>query len=142
MNQRIEELLDKYWATETSLAEEQELKELLLFAAGYEEEKALFAGLKGLLKEEPNLKAPAKTISIKSRNWLNWAASAAILISFTWGWTIYEQKQAEREAYLEVMQAFTMIQVNLSRGQEEMNVMNELKHLNTPNQLFGDPINK
>lgn len=142
MNQRIDELLEKYWDAESSLAEEQELKELLLNAEGYAEEKALFSDLKDISEEEPTLKMPMKVVPLKSRNWMNWAASVAILIGSAWGWTIYEQKQEEHEAYMEVMQAFALIQNNLSKGQEEMNVMNELKYLNTTNQLFGNPTTK
>jgi hypothetical protein len=142
MNQRIDELLDKYWDAESTLAEEQELKELLLSVEGYSDEKALFSGLKEFSAEEPTIKMPTKVVPLKSRNWMNWAASIAILIGSAWGWTVYEQKQAEQEAYMEVMQAFALIQTNLSRGQEEMNVMNDLKYLNTTNQLFGNPTTK
>lgn len=139
MNQRIDELLEKYWKAESSLAEEQELKHLLLSAEGYQDEKALFSGLRDLSSEEPSLKMPTKTIPIQSRNWLNWAASVAILLGSVWGWTVYEQKQAEQQAYIEVMQAFALIQTNLSKGQEEMKVLNDMKYLNTTNQLFGNP---
>ncbi|PZX59671.1 hypothetical protein LV84_00880 [Algoriphagus ratkowskyi] len=142
MNQRIEELLDKYWAAGSSLAEEQELKELLLTEEGYQQEKEMFLGLKDLSSEEPNLKTPVKIIPIKPRTWISWAASVAILMGTAWGWTVYEQKQAEEQAYMEVMQAFALIQTNLSRGQEEMNVMSELRYLNTTNQLFGKAITK
>lgn len=142
MNQRINELLTKYWEAESSLVEEMELKELLHSAEGYAEEKALFLDLKDFSMEEPNLKMPAKVVPIKSRIWISWAASVAMLIGSIYGWRAYEQKQAEQEAYLEVMQAFALIQTNLSKGQEKMNVMNDLKYLNTTNQLFGKSINK
>ncbi|SFU03674.1 hypothetical protein SAMN04489724_3506 [Algoriphagus locisalis] len=142
MNQRIDELLEKYWEAETSLAEEQELKLLLQSAEGYADEKALFIGISEITSEEPSIKMPTKTVPIKSRNWMNWAASVAILFGSVWGWTVYEQKQAEQEAYLEVMQAFALIQTNLSKGQEEMGVMNEMKYLNTTNQLFGNSLSK
>lgn len=142
MNQRIDELLEKYWEAESSLEEEQELKTLLLSAEGYANEKALFLGLSDLSNEEPSLKMPTKVIPIKSRNWMSWAASVAILIGSVWGWRVYEQKQAEQEAYMEVMQAFALIQTNLSKGQEQMTIMNDMKYLNTTNQLFGNPTNK
>lgn len=142
MNQRIEELLEKYWEAASSLAEEEELKRLLQSAEGFEDEKALFSGLKDFSEEKPKLKMPTRTVPIKSRTWMNWAASAAILIGSAWGWTVYEQKQAEQKAYMEVMQAFALIQTNLSKGQEELNLMNDLKYLNTTNQLFGNSINK
>ncbi|WP_057939568.1 hypothetical protein [Algoriphagus resistens] len=139
MNRRIDELLGKYWEAESSLAEEQELKRLLQSTEDYEDEKALFSGLKDLSTQEPSLKMPTKTVPIKSGNWLNWAASVAILLGSVWGWTVYEQKQAEQQAYMEVMQAFALIQTNLSKGQEEMKVLNDMKYLNTTNQLFGNP---
>ncbi|MCE7057778.1 hypothetical protein LZF95_24050 [Algoriphagus sp. AGSA1] len=142
MNQRIDELLEKYWEAETSLAEEKELRRLLQSAEGYADEKALFSGLSALSAEEPNIKTPTKTIPIRPRNWIKWAASVAILICSTWGWTVYEQKQAEQEAYMEVMQAFALIKTNLAKGQEEMTPMNDLKYLNTTNQLFGNSIIK
>ncbi|MEP0711272.1 MAG: hypothetical protein ABJC55_05050 [Algoriphagus sp.] len=142
MNQRIDELLDKYWDAESNLAEEQELKKLLQSVAGYEEEKAMFLGFNELSNEEPRVKMPTKVVPHKSRNWMSWAASVAILLGSIYGWSVYEQKQAEEQAYLEVMQAFALIQTNLARGQAEMNVMSDLKYLNTPNQLFGNPLTK
>lgn len=142
MNERIDELLEKYWEAESSLAEEQELKRLLQATEGYAEEKGLFLSLSVISSEEPTIKMPTKVVPIKYERWMSWAASVAILIGSVWGWTIYEEKQAEQEAYMEVMQAFALIQTNLSKGQEQMTVMNDLKYLNTTNQLFGNPTNK
>jgi len=134
---RIEELLEKYWNAETSLAEEQELKNLLSQAEGYEEEKEMFSGIAGLATEEPeNLTIPKGKITKLNTSWLNWAASIAILAGSFYGWRVYEQKQAEKEAYDQVMMAFALIQTNLSKGQEQMEVMNDLKYLNTTNELF------
>jgi hypothetical protein len=53
-----------------------------------------------------------------------------------WGWRVYERNQAEQKAYEEVMQAFAMIQNNLSKGQDQLRPLNDLKYLNTTNQLF------
>ncbi|MEB2784624.1 hypothetical protein [Algoriphagus persicinus] len=142
MNQRIDELLEKYWEAESSLTEEQELRRLLQNAEGYEDEKALFSSLRDISNEVPSLKMPTKTVPIKTRNWMSWAASVAILVGSAWGWTVYEQKQAEQQAYMEVMQAFALIQTNLSKGQEQMTMLNDLKYLNTTNQLFGNHIIK
>lgn len=140
---RIEELLEKYWNAETSLAEEQELKNLLSQAEGYEEEKEMFSGIAGLASEEPkNLIIPKGKIRKLNSSWLNWAASIAILAGSFYGWRVYEQKQAEKEAYDQVMMAFALIQTNLSKGQEQMEVMNDLKYLNTTNELFETTIKK
>lgn len=134
---RIEELLEKYWEAETSLSEEKELRELIQEAEGYEEEKALFKALNQFKSEEPKSLSIPKTKTRKlNTTWISWAASVTILIGSFWGWRVYEQNQAEREAYEEVMKAFSMIQSNLSKGQDQLAPLNDLKYLNTTNQLF------
>ena len=96
---RIEELLEKYWSAETSLAEEQELKNLLSKEEGYVEEREMFSSLAGLAAEEPkNLIIPKGKIRKLNSSWLNWAASIAIVAGSLYGWRIYEQKQAEKVA--------------------------------------------
>lgn len=137
MKTRIEELMEKYWEAETSQSDEKELRELILKAEGYEQEKALFKALNQFKSEEPeNLNIPkAKFRKLKS-TWLNWAASVTILLGSFWGWRVYEQNQREQEAYEEVMKAFSMIQSNLSKGKEQLTPLKDLKYLNTTNQLF------
>jgi hypothetical protein len=134
---RIEELLQKYWEAETSQNEEKELRDLILEAEGYEQEKALFRALNQFKSEEPkSLSIPkAKTRKLNT-TWISWAASVTILLGSFWGWRAYEQKQAEQLAYEEVMQAFAMIQSNLSKGQDQLTPLNDLKYLNKTNQLF------
>lgn len=134
---RIEELLEKYWNAEASLAEEQELKNLLSQTEGYEEEKEMFSTIAALAAEEPeNLIIPKGKVRKLHSSWLNWAASITILAGSFYGWGVYEQKQDEKEAYDQVMMAFTLIQTNFSKGQEQLEVMNDLKYLNTTNELF------
>lgn len=137
MKNRLDTLLEKYWDGETSLAEERELRQLIQQSDGHEKEKELFAALGQFRSLEPqNLNFPqAKTKKLRTQ-WLGWAASAAILIGSYWGWQAYEQNQVEREAYEEVMQALALIQTNLAKGQEQLQPLNELKYLNTTNQLF------
>lgn len=134
---RIEELLEKYWEAETSQSEEKELRDLILEAEGYEQEKALFKALNQFKSEEPKRLSIPKTKTRKlNTTWISWAASVSILLGSFWGWRVYERNQAEREAYEEVMQAFSMIQTNLSKGQDQLTPLNDLKYLNTTNQLF------
>lgn len=149
MNERIEELLAKYWDTETSLAEEAELKDLIKSADGYISEKELFGLLAEFQLEEPELnlkskpkpKPKAKQRSLRS-HWMSWAASIAILAGSVWGWRAYEQQEAERQAYEEVMMAFALVQTNLQKGKSQMQPMNDLKYLNTTNQLFENSLSK
>jgi flagellar biosynthesis/type III secretory pathway M-ring protein FliF/YscJ len=137
MKTRIEELLEKYWETETSQSEEKELRDLILEAEGYEQEKALFGALNQFKAEEPKSLSIPKTKTKKlTTTWISWAASVTILLGSFWGWRVYERNQAEREAYEEVMLAFSMIQSNLSKGQDQLMPLNDLKYLNTTNQLF------
>lgn len=134
---RIEELLEKYWEAETSQSEEKELRDLILEAEGYEQEKKLFVAINQFKSEEPKrLDIPKAKTRKLTPTWISWAASVTILVGSFWGWRVYEQKQAEREAYEEVMQAFSMIQSNLSKGQDQLAPLNDLKYLNTTNQLF------
>jgi hypothetical protein len=137
MKVRIEELLEKYWEAETSQSEEMELRRLILEAEDYEQEKALFKGLDQFKAEKPkNLRIPKAKNRKQNPHWLSWAASITILIGSFWGWRVYEQKQAEQKAFEEVMQAFALIQSNLSKAKDQLAPLNDLKYLNTTNQLF------
>ena len=138
MNERIEDLLAKYYDAETSLAEEQELRVLLRASEGFENEKMLFGILSDFKKEEPSKSSlPEAKVRKLNPSWMSWAASVAILIGSVWGWQVYERKQAEKAAYEEVMMAFALIQTNLSKGQDQLEAMNSLKYLNTTDQIFG-----
>jgi len=134
---RIEELLEKYWGAETSQSEEKELRDLIHEAEGYEQEKALFGAINQFKTEEPKkLSIPKTKVRKLNTTWISWAASVTILMGSFWGWRVYERNQAEQKAYEEVMQAFAMIQNNLSKGQDQLRPLNDLKYLNTTNQLF------
>jgi hypothetical protein len=141
MNARINELLEKYWEAETSIEEEKELRGLLLKAEGFEQEKALFLAMKKFQAEEPqHLTLPDAKLRTLNPRWISWAASVAILVGGFWSWSVFEQKQAEKEAYTEVMQALALIQTNLAKGQDQLAPLQDLKYLNTTHQLF--PLNK
>ncbi len=138
MNTQIENLLAKYYDAESSLAEEQELKVLLRASEGFEEEKMLFGILADFKKVEPSrISMPHTKVRKLNTSWMSWAASAAILIGSFWGWQAYDQKQAEQAAYQEVMMAFALIQTNLSKAQAQLQPMNNLKYLNTTDQIFS-----
>lgn len=137
MKERIEELLEKYWGAETTLAEEQELRQILAQSTGFEKEKALFSAIDSFKYEEPKklILPKAKTRKFPP-TWISWAASVSILLGTFWVWRAYEQKQAEQQAYEQVMLAFELIQTNLSKGKDRLSPLNDLKYLNTTNQLF------
>lgn len=138
MEDRIKELLDKYWEAETTLSEEQELKDLLEKVEGFTEEKTLFQGLGQLKAMEPSIDLPKKSKVRKlTPVWLNWAASILIVASSVWVWQRTEQRKAEEQAYQEVMMALALIQTNFSKGQESLRPMDDLKYLNTTEQIFN-----
>lgn len=138
MKDRIENLLGKYWEGETTLEEERELKTLLGSQSEYENEKEYFGLIEDYGSEEPeSLYIPKAKVRKLNSSWLSWAASVAIFTASFVGWRAYEQKQQEEQAYEEVMQAFALIQTNMAKGQEQLEVMNDIKYLNTTNQLFG-----
>lgn len=136
--ERIEQLLEKYWEAETSLQEEEELKGLLKESEGYEAEKALFSGLDEWSLQEPELEKLKETkVRRLTPVWLNWAASVLVLISSVWIWQEVEQQKAEEEAYQEVMMALSMFQTNYAKGKANLEQMEELKYLKTTNDIFG-----
>ncbi|GMQ28841.1 hypothetical protein [Algoriphagus confluentis] len=139
MRDKIESLLKKYWQAESTLEEEKELKALLKMAEGFEQEKRLFGILKDYQSAKPKqVRMPRLTQSRTLRyQWLGWAASLIILISSVWVWRDYEQRQEEKEAYEQVAEALALIQSNLSKGKEQMAPLQDLKYLNTTNQLFN-----
>ncbi len=134
---RIEVLLAKYWEAETSLSEEQELKDLLSRSEDYALEKEFFGEISQLASQEPKgLTIPIQTRKKSSWNLVKWAASLAIIGSSFYLWKINEQKKAEREAYEQVMHAFALIQNNFAKGQTQMGALNGLRYLNTTHELF------
>lgn len=135
MKERIEKLLNSYWSGKSTLQEEAELRELLNKSDGFESEKAWFAELENFSKEEPHkLQKPRRT-QLANLSWMGWAASILILIGTYFGWQAYERQQ-EEQAYHEVMAALSLFQEKYSEGQQQLQKMNDLKYLNTTNELF------
>jgi hypothetical protein len=137
MKNRLDALLEKYWEGETSLEEEREIKELLLKVDGYDTEKKFFLGIKMFSANQPN---DFEINHRKKKPIMFWLKIAALFIVFlTVGSAIhrYQAKKAEREAFEQVMQAFNLIQTNMQKGTESLGVMEEMKHLNTTQEIFN-----
>jgi hypothetical protein len=142
MKNRIEELLDKYWEGSSNLADEKELKDLLRNSEGFEPEKSFFLGISKITAKEPmRLQKPVER-SLEFTTWLKMAA--AFLVLLISGWVLFDQqkKQAEREAFEKVMQAFDLIQVNMEKGTNSLQIMEEFKHLGVTEELFNIQENK
>lgn len=137
MKDRLATLLEKYWEGETSLVEEKELKNLLFLCDGYVEEKEFFLGTKAILEQEPNLSPVSGTDPQVFSRWMKIAAGLVFfLISTT---VIYkmETKRAEKEAYEQVMQAFALVQTNMHKGTERLELMGDFRHLSTTQEIFN-----
>lgn len=135
MKADIEILLDKYWEGKTSLEEEKMLRQLLMKAEGFESEKAFFQGI----EEIATLEEAPFTIQRKNpwiTNWMRIAAGIMLFLASGIVLNQYLHQRAEKKAYQEVMQAFALINSNLEKGTNSMYVMQEFKHLSTPQQLF------
>jgi hypothetical protein len=137
MENRLSTLLEKYWEGETTLEEEREIKNLLQNAEGFEEEKKFFLGIAGVSTIQPNKFELKNKIKNPKFNWLK---IAALFIIFLMAGSVtyrYQVKKAEREAFEQVMQAFNLIQTNMQKGTESLGAMEEMRHLNTTQEIFN-----
>jgi len=137
MVERIEYLLDKYWAGESSLEEEKELKNLLKTSDLYSVEKGFFGDMDQLKDEEPVLTNPS-TRQFGS-DWLKIAAVFALFLAMTavvFQYQMYQERREEALAYAQVMEAFSLINHNMQKGTNQLEAMEEFRHLNTAHELF------
>lgn len=137
MKNQLDKLFDKYWAGETSPEEEKILRDLLLQSEGYEAEKDFFLGLEEIAAIEENtltLEKPKRKTGIS--RWLSIAA--LFLVFLVAGVTIHQnlQKQAEEEAYGQVMSAFALINENMQKGTGNLELMQDFRHLNATQEIF------
>lgn len=137
MNERIDNLLEKYWVGESSLEEEKELRFLLSQVDGYESAKEFFSGVSDFSQlEGKDPVTPTVNLSIWKRPWIGYAASIAFFLSIAFGIYQHQQQKAEREAYEQVVAALSLIQENMQKGSERMEILQELRHLQAPINLF------
>ncbi len=134
----IEKLLQKYLDAETTIAEENKLKNYFLndnVAPHLIEYKSLFEYFSISKKEELT-----KPIQLKSekRNWrwLSVAASIVLLVTIYTGYENNQQRQAEK-IYNETQIAFNMLSANLNKGND---AILQLQHFdNATKKIFNQP---
>ena len=133
-NPRLEQLIEKYWAAESSLDEEMELKELLLHAGpGYEAERSMFAFFDlqkaEVIKRDLRVERPSKTINM--RFIMGMAASLMIVVMSYF----LVKPEAQTNTYnvedtdmaLQVtLEALGLINSKLEKG--ETSILKNLKH--------------
>lgn len=163
MDFKTSELLKKYWEAETSLQEEQELKELLAASkdAELEEAKALFAHFD--VKSEAELdesfdaellaqidqleeQKGARVISLKGYFTRYASIAAAVLVLCISGALYYQQQQQYQVedtfedpelAYAELKKQLLMVSRYLNKGQNTLNELNNLSKGSTELQDFA-----
>ena len=136
MKEKIEALLARYYTGETTLAEEEQLRELLLKVDGFEEEKQFFLGLEVMKAMEPTAR-PHPRIDGGVPLWQRIAAVIAVCGGLSWLLIDHQIKKEEAMAYVQVMEAFDLIQENMQKGTASLKAIQDMKHLNKANELFN-----
>src|SRR5690554_2090000 len=136
MKEKIETILAKYYEGETSLAEERELRELLLQVSGFQEEKQFFLGLEVLKAIKPSEK-PIPQAKGQLNLWLKIAAVITLFLGLSWLFVDHQSKKEEALAYAQVMEAFSLIQENLKKGTTSLEAMQDMRYLNKANEIFN-----
>ncbi|TVP50297.1 MAG: hypothetical protein EA341_07665 [Mongoliibacter sp.] len=137
MKDKLSELLNKYWEGNSSLEEERQLRKLLSHTEGMEQEKSFFLGLDKLSKNSAEPISVAQKPLNAFNRWLRYAAALVILLVSSWVAYDSYQTYQQRMAYEQVMQAFMLIQDNLQKGTSKIEIMEDLKYLNTTHELFN-----
>ncbi len=137
MKDRLTELLEKYWIGKTSLQEEAELKLLLKKSGSYPELTKFFSGVEKLALLEPGAVRIPERKSVSVNFFLRIAAVfVALVVVAALFYNDHKRSEQER-AYMQVMEAFALIQSNMEKGSEELQVLDQLRHLNMTNELFN-----
>ncbi len=157
MESKIEKLLHKYWESESSLEEENELKTLLSESQDehFAEEKELFSHFQNEATIEldssfddellAQLEAPSETKVLRFSDFVKRYSSiaAAVLVLFVSSYIFIEQQktyEAEdtfatpEEAYAELKKQLLMVSRYMNKGNE---TVSELSNLGK----FGDVVN-
>ncbi len=143
---RIENLLEKYFEAETSIAEEKELKDYFTssdVAPPLEQYKPLFGYVVQAKQEQFNATIPLNTIKRKRVVWLSVAASVAVLLGVglstfnhynhpkSAGYGTYDDPEV---AFRETQKALAMISEHVNKGIGSMGYLNEYEQ--SKNRIF------
>jgi len=143
---RIEELLEKYFEAETSIAEEKELKDYFAssdVAQHLEQYKPIFGYAVQAKQEQFTATVPLKTKKRFNAVWLSVAASVVVLLGVAlFTFNQYNQPQSQdlgtiddpEIAFRETQKALDMISEHVNKGIGSMSYINEYEQ--SKNKIF------
>ena len=143
---RIENLLEKYFEAETSIAEEKELKDYFVssnVAQHLEQYKPIFGYFVQAKQEQFTATIPLNTRKRKSVVWLSVAASVAVLLGLgLFTFNNYNQPKSgdygttdnPEVAFKETQKALAMISEHVNKGIGSMKYLNEFEQ--SKNRIF------
>lgn len=135
----IEKLIRKYENAETTLAEEQLLKEVFQgddIPLHLQEYKLLFNSYRVFKDDEhkPTLKLPKSKINW---NYLSIAASVLILFSLSIGYQEYNKREQAKKAFAETKQALELLSHQMNKGNLAFVQLKEYQY--TTEKIFNIP---
>ncbi|WP_276167186.1 hypothetical protein [Zobellia alginiliquefaciens] len=135
---KIEKLLEKYFEADTTVAEENQLKDYFSkddIPENLQQYAPMFRFMGSAKKEkfdqevvlEPEVKESFKV----SYKWMSVAAAVVMMFGLYFGKTYYDEKELEQQqalyAYNETIKALDMLAQNMERGTEKMAYLNEFE---------------
>ena len=124
---RIEELLEKYDNAETSLQEEQELRDYFLsdqVAPHLEHYKPMFQYFTMSQKEEFTNDVPLKTTKRYFYQWISVAAVSILMLGIFLPRTLLgpsaEEERQAMETYEQTMEALSLVSAGMNKGKQEL----------------------
>ncbi|MEM1003288.1 MAG: hypothetical protein AAGH46_11635 [Bacteroidota bacterium] len=124
---RIEELLTKYEDVETTLQEEQELRDYFTsdeVAPHLEYYRPLFQYFAASQKEEFTKDVPLKTRTRSMYQWISVAAVSIIMLGIFLPRTLFgpsvEEEAQVRLAYKQTMEALSLVSAGMNKGKQEL----------------------
>lgn len=140
LHNHIETQLEKYFQGETSIAEENELKNYFSsadVAQHLEQYKPMFSYFAFAQNEKTDIEIPLKTNKRKSVAWLSIAASIVVLLGV--GLMFFNNNQQEdlgtydnpEVAFKETQKALALLSGNVNKGIESMQYVQEYENVKT-----------